>query len=123
MVRCAWRYREHRRDPPTRAAQEFHRRYPDVKLDLSTRPIKELTELVLAGELDAALVAEPIADVFEKKTIYNEELALIAAAGHPPIRSPRDVQSETVLAFEHGCPIDCAFNNGLPIRRASDPHC
>ena len=83
---------------------EFHRRYPDVKLDLSTRPIKELTELVLAGELDAALVAEPIADVFEKKTIYNEELALIAAAGHPPIRSPRDVQSETVLAFEHGCP-------------------
>ena len=83
---------------------EFHRRYPDVKLDLSTRPIKELTELVLAGELDAALVAEPIADVFEKATIYNEELALIAAADHPPIRSPRDVQSETVLAFEHGCP-------------------
>jgi DNA-binding transcriptional LysR family regulator len=83
---------------------EFHRRYSDVKLDLSTRPIEELTERVLAGELDAALVAEPVSDAFEKTTIYDEELVLIAAADHSPIRSPRDVQSDTVLAFEHGCP-------------------
>jgi len=83
---------------------EFHRRYPEVKLDLSTRPISELTERVLAGDLDAALVAEPISDAFEKAKIYDEELALVSAADHGPIRSPRDVQSETVLAFEHGCP-------------------
>jgi DNA-binding transcriptional LysR family regulator len=83
---------------------EFHRRYPDVKLDLTTRPIKELVERVLAGELDAVLVAEPVSDAFEKEAIYDEELVLIAAADHPPIRSPRDVRSETVLAFEHGCP-------------------
>jgi len=83
---------------------EFHRRYPEVKLDLSTRPISELTERVLAGDLDAALVAEPISDAFEKAKIYDEELALVSAADHAPIRSPRDVQSETVLAFEHGCP-------------------
>jgi DNA-binding transcriptional LysR family regulator len=83
---------------------EFHRRYPDVRLDLSTRSIKELTDQVLSGALDAALVAEPIADDFEKAVIYNEELVLIAPAGHPVIRSPRDVESETVLAFEHGCP-------------------
>jgi DNA-binding transcriptional LysR family regulator len=83
---------------------EFHRRYPDVKLDLSTRSVEELAEQVLSGVLDAALVAEPISDDFEKATIYDEELALIAPAGHAPIRSPRDVQSETVLAFEHGCP-------------------
>jgi DNA-binding transcriptional LysR family regulator len=83
---------------------EFHRRYPDVKLDLSTRSIKELAEQVLSGVLDAALVAEPISDDFEKAIIYDEELALIAPAGHAPIRSPRDVQTETVLAFEHGCP-------------------
>jgi len=83
---------------------EFHRRYPDVKLDLSTRSIAELTEQVLSGALDAALVAEPISDDFEKASIYDEELALIAPAGHAPIRSPRDVEAETVLAFEHGCP-------------------
>lgn len=83
---------------------EFHRRYPDVKLELSTRPIAELVESVLAGALDAALVAEPVASTFEKTIIFDEELALIAGADHAPIRSPRNVQSETVLAFEHGCP-------------------
>lgn len=83
---------------------EFHRRYPDVKLDLSTRSVEELAKQVLSGVLDAALVAEPISEDFEKATIYDEELALIAPAGHAPIRSPRDVESETVLAFEHGCP-------------------
>jgi DNA-binding transcriptional LysR family regulator len=82
----------------------FHRRYPDVKLDLHTDTIPRLAAAVLAGELDAALVAEPIADpALEKTTVYDEELVLVAEAGHAPIRSPRDVQSRTVLAFEHGC--------------------
>jgi DNA-binding transcriptional LysR family regulator len=83
---------------------EFHRRYPEVKLELQTRTIRALTEAVLAGELDAALVAEPVADgPFEKVTVYNEELVIVAGAGHPPIRTPRDVRSETMLAFETGC--------------------
>jgi len=84
---------------------EFHRRYPEVKLELHTDMIHALSTGVLTGALDAALVAEPVADgPFEKITIYNEALALVAAADHAPIRSPRDVRSETVLAFEHGCP-------------------
>jgi DNA-binding transcriptional LysR family regulator len=28
---------------------------------------------------------------------------IIATAGHPPIKSPRDARSQTVLAFESGC--------------------
>lgn len=84
---------------------EFHRRYPEVKLDLRTSTIHELSSAVLTGALDAALVAEPVADdSFAKVTIYDEALALVAAADHAPIRSPADVRSETVLAFEYGCP-------------------
>jgi DNA-binding transcriptional LysR family regulator len=84
---------------------QFHRRYPDVQLDLHSRPIPELTAAVLSGNLDAALVAEPIDDErFEKTMIYDEELVLVAEAGHAPIRSPRDVRDKCVLAFEHGCP-------------------
>ncbi len=84
---------------------EFHRRFPDVKLDLRTATIHDLSTAVLTGALDAALVAEPVSDdAFEKVTIYDEALALVAYAGHAPIRSPVDVRSETVLAFEHGCP-------------------
>ena len=83
---------------------EFHRRYPQVKLDLHTDTIPRLSAAVLASELDAALVAEPITDpALEKTPVYDEELVLVASDDHPPIRSPRDVASETVLAFEHGC--------------------
>jgi len=84
---------------------EFHRRYDDVKLDLRTGTIAELSAGVTAGEFDAALVSEPVPDgPFDKVTIYDEELAIVAGAGRAAIRSPRDVQGETILAFEHGCP-------------------
>src|SRR5262245_45502565 len=34
----------------------FHRRYPQVRLELQTRQIQQLSAAVMAGELDAALV-------------------------------------------------------------------
>jgi DNA-binding transcriptional LysR family regulator len=83
---------------------EFHRRYPQVQLDLHSSSIHELCDDVLGGTLDAALVAEPVSEeAFEKTMIYDEELVMIAGADHPPIRLPRDVTSQTVLAFETGC--------------------
>jgi DNA-binding transcriptional LysR family regulator len=83
----------------------YHHRFPEVTLELRTGGIRELSEAVLKGELDAALVAEPVTDAgLDKALVYDEELAIIAPARHPPIRSPRDVASESVLAFEAGCP-------------------
>jgi DNA-binding transcriptional LysR family regulator len=41
---------------------------------------------------------------FEKVPVYNEELVLISAAGHPPINSARDVEAPAILVFEPGCP-------------------
>lgn len=86
------------------ALNEYHHRYPEVTLELHTGNTRELPAKVLRGELDAALVGEPIADApFEKITVFEEELAIIAAARPPPIRSPRDLQPQTMLAFETGC--------------------
>ena len=83
---------------------EYLRRYPQVTLELRTGNTRELGAAVLGGELDAALISEPIADApFDKVAIYDEELVIIAAAGHPPIKSPRDARPQTVLAFEFGC--------------------
>ena len=83
---------------------EYLRRYPEVTLELRTGNTRELAAAVLGGDLDAALVSEPIADApFEKVAIYEEELVIIAAAAHPPIKSPRDARPQTVLAFESGC--------------------
>jgi len=41
---------------------EFHERYPEVSLELSVGDPRHLTAQVLAGELDAALVSEPVSD-------------------------------------------------------------
>jgi DNA-binding transcriptional LysR family regulator len=84
---------------------EYSRRYPAVKLELQTGHTRYLATQVLAGELDAALVAEPVAEgPFEKVPIFEEELVIVAAAGHRPIKSPRDADPPMVLAFDAGCP-------------------
>src|ERR1700745_912750 len=83
---------------------EYLGRYPDVTLELRTDNTRQLAADVLAGDLDAALASEPIADApFAKVTIYEEELVVIAARVPPPIKSPRDAKRQTVLAFESGC--------------------
>jgi DNA-binding transcriptional LysR family regulator len=73
---------------------EYLARYPDVSLELRTGNTRQLAAEVLGGELDAALTSDPVADApFEKVPIYEEELVIIATAGHPPIKSPRDAAS------------------------------
>jgi DNA-binding transcriptional LysR family regulator len=84
---------------------EYLTRYPAVTLELRTDTPRKLAAAVREGALDAALVAEPIADApFEKIRLYDEELVIIAGANHPPIKSPRDANGRAVLAFEAGCP-------------------
>jgi DNA-binding transcriptional LysR family regulator len=84
---------------------EYLRRYPQVTLELRTGNTPTLATAVRQGELDAALIAEPVADApFEKVPMYNEELVIIASASHPPIRSARDANGRPLLAFEAGCP-------------------
>jgi len=82
----------------------YHRRHPEVTLELRTGNPKELATAVLAGELDAALAAEPVADEpFEKALAFEEDLVIVAAADNPPV-AERPHGSLTVLVFESGCP-------------------
>ncbi len=84
---------------------EYHRRYPAVKLELRTGNPRQLAGAVLAGDLEAALVAEPVADgLFDKLAVYDEELVLVARKGHSAIKSARDLALQPMLAFEPGCP-------------------
>lgn len=83
---------------------EYHRRHPEVILELRTGNPQVLGSAILAGDLDAALVAEPIADVpFEKAFAFDEELVIVAPARHPPIGKKSDLPP-TIIVFEHGCP-------------------
>jgi len=83
---------------------DYHRRHPEVTLELRTGHPGELATAILAGELDAALVAEPIADTpFDKTFAFAEEVVIVSAAGHPPVRKKGPFPT-SILAFEHGCP-------------------
>ena len=82
-----------------------HERYPALAVELRTGNPRVLTALVLAGDLDAALVAEPVSDArLESLPAYVEPLVLVGPPGHPRIRTPRDLPRGTLLAFEPGCP-------------------
>jgi len=99
------------------ALSEYHRLYPAVVLELRTGNPQILASAILAGDLDAALVAEPIADSpFEKRLVFEEELVIIAAAGHPPIGRKGNLP-RTVIVFEHGCPHRKRLENWYASRR------
>lgn len=84
---------------------EYHRRYPEVALELHAGNPQQSCARLLAGELEAALIAEPVPDgPFESMPVYDEELVIVSATGTPRIRSPRDLANRTILAFEAGCP-------------------
>jgi DNA-binding transcriptional LysR family regulator len=80
-------------------------RHRDLAVELHTGDPARLIGEVLAGALEAALVAEPVSDPrLETMAVYAEELVLVTRSGHPPIREPRDVVPRTLLAFHPGCP-------------------
>jgi DNA-binding transcriptional LysR family regulator len=80
-------------------------RHPELSVELQTGNPQQLAGLVLAGELDAALVAEPVPDRrLARRAVFVEELVLVAQAGHPAIRTPKDLARRTLLAFHPGCP-------------------
>lgn len=88
-----------------RPLTELHERHPEIVVELHTGNPQLLVTQVLAGELDAALVAEPIADGrLEKRVVYEEELVIVTQKDHAPIRSAKDVTKRTLLAFHPGCP-------------------
>jgi len=91
---------------------EYLRRYPDVSLELRTSNPLKLSAALLNGEIDAVIAAEPLADApFEKVPLYDEEIVIIAAAGHARIKSPKDASPHAVLAFETGCPYRLRLEN------------
>lgn len=82
----------------------FHRRYPDVHLELTTGSTQRLLSEVLNGDLEAAFIAGPIASPrIEVAPVAEEQVSIVAEAGHRKIRSPHDVAARSLLAFGPGC--------------------
>jgi len=88
--------------PPVVA--RYHRRYPDVRIELVTGTTGALLAKVVAHELEAAFVAEPFAgDDLDVQPVFREKLVLITPKGFGKVRSAKDVGRATVIAFATGC--------------------
>ncbi|MEY2891923.1 MAG: hypothetical protein RJA98_1831 [Pseudomonadota bacterium] len=82
----------------------FHRKWPDIHVELQTGTTEAMTRKVAAYELDAAFVGEPFSGAsLLSRPMFQEELVLITAKQHAPVNDAADVESATVLAFSQGC--------------------
>lgn len=78
----------------------FHRRHPDITLELRTGHTRLLVTQVLAGELDAALVAGPVQDPrLEARPVFVEDLLVAMPADGTEIGT----RALSLLVFQPGC--------------------
>lgn len=83
---------------------EYHASFPNVQIHLETDTAGGLTKRLLANEIDAAFIAEPlpIEGVITEPT-FEERLILIAPLSFPSLRRRQLINGATIVAFEEGC--------------------
>jgi DNA-binding transcriptional LysR family regulator len=83
---------------------DFHRRYPEVRLELTTGTNDALVNKVADRRLDAAFTAEtPAVRTLGHVAVFPERLIVISHADHPPIRRARDIKGASLIVFPEGC--------------------
>ena len=83
---------------------DFHRRYSDVRLELTTGTNDALVGAVVERRLDAAFIAEPPSmRGLAHLPVFRENLVVISSENHPPIASARDAEGQSLIAFPDGC--------------------
>lgn len=79
-------------------------KHPDVVLELKIGNPAQLTKSMLAGEIEAAFIAEPVATAkFDSIVAFEEEVVIVTSMNHRPIGTGQ-FAPKTVIVFEHGCP-------------------
>ena len=82
----------------------YHKAYPEVRVELITGTNDALTAAVLDRRVEAAFVAEvPSNKDLVAQRLFSERLVIISALDHRPIRSARDIEGDSVIAFPNGC--------------------
>ena len=82
----------------------YHRRYPDVRIELSTGTNDSLVAALIARRIDAAFVVEaPSGRDIVALPLFRERLVVISPQQHRPIVRPQDVHGDSIIAFPSGC--------------------
>jgi DNA-binding transcriptional LysR family regulator len=87
----------------------YNAAWPNVSIDLSTAPTRQLVEALLAHRLDCALIAVPSGEGrlnsagLDKVPMFREDLVLLLPPGHSPVEGPADIEPKALAAFAPGC--------------------
>ena len=103
---------------------QFHRRYPQVWVNLSTMSSHGLVADVQSGGLDAAIVGEVVdATRFRSVPLYEEELVLVGARDSVMLREPRRLAGGAVLVYHKpGCAYRRRFEQWLESQHIVPAH-
>nr|WP_207145398.1 LysR family transcriptional regulator [Afifella marina] len=88
---------------------EFNAKWPEVTIDLSTAPTRQLVDALLTHRIDCALIALPPgaawfgADEVATTPLFREELVLLLPPGHPEIERAEEIKPRALAAFAPGC--------------------
>jgi len=83
---------------------DYHRRYPEVRVELVTGTNDTMLAALAQRRIDAAFIADvPAGREFAHLPLFDETLVLVSALDHRPVRRAADVAGDTVIAFPHGC--------------------
>lgn len=64
--------------------EEFHRVYPEVRVEVKTKPSSEIYDALLLEEADIGLVAQPIRRKgFQTLPLGREDVVAVCSPGHP----------------------------------------
>ena len=84
---------------------DYHDRYPNVEIEVSTNPTGTLIDQTLMGELDLSLVADPDVDQrLEITPIFVENLVLVSDKRLVTFQTPTDLGANpTLIGFSSRC--------------------
>jgi DNA-binding transcriptional LysR family regulator len=100
------------------ALVEFHQSHPGIELGVVEAGSHQLVPQLVSGEVDLALVVEPVADPLVSTTaLFDDPLVLAVASGHP-LAGRRRVQ----LRDLHELPL-VMFREGYDLREATLAAC
>lgn len=86
---------------------EFHRRFPDIELQVETANTQHIQHALLDGAIELGLTEGPLeSEELESTVFFQDELVAIAPAGHPLLKrgrvSVREICREPFLLREEG---------------------
>lgn len=87
----------------------YHKRWPEVAIELRMAPSSALIEQLLAHQVDCAFLADmgqstELTDGrLQAEPVFQEELMLLLPSNHPDVSDPSHLEVDSLAALEPGC--------------------